>query len=66
VTVFDDPFALEDTDDREDYSEKRTNPIGQVGGVILDLTYTQRGHRIRIISARRAEPQDQDYHYREN
>ena len=30
------------------------------GGVILHVTYTERGERIRIISARRAERHEQD------
>jgi uncharacterized DUF497 family protein len=35
-------------------------------GVILHVTYTERGERIRIISARRAERHEQDDYYREN
>jgi uncharacterized DUF497 family protein len=34
--------------------------------VILHVTYTERGERIRIISARRAERHEQDHYYREN
>ena len=33
-------------------------------GVILHVTYTERGERIRIISARRAERHEQDDYYR--
>ena len=35
-------------------------------GVILHVTYTERGQRIRIISARRAERHEQDDYYRQN
>jgi uncharacterized DUF497 family protein len=34
--------------------------------VILQVTYTERGERIRIISARRANRHEQDDYYREN
>lgn len=35
-------------------------------GVILHVTYTERGERIRIISARRVERHEQDRYYRQN
>ena len=35
-------------------------------GVILHVTYTERGERIQIISARRAERHEQDRYYRQN
>jgi uncharacterized protein len=41
-------------DNRADYGETRLRAIGQVGGDILVVIYTRRGHAIRIISARRA------------
>lgn len=66
IKVFRDPYAIEDIDDSEDYDEARTNIIGQADGVILHVTYTERGDRIRIISARRAERHEQDHYYREN
>jgi uncharacterized protein len=46
-----DPFAIENFDDREDYGEDRINLIGMCEGVLLHVTYTERGKRIRIISA---------------
>jgi len=49
-----DPFAIEEIDDRADYGEERYNVLAICHGVILHITYTQRGKRIRIISARRA------------
>ena len=52
--VFDDPFALDDIDDREDCGEERSNIIGMVEGRILFVTYALRGGNTRIISARKA------------
>jgi uncharacterized DUF497 family protein len=56
IQVFRDTFAVERIDDL----------IGMCEGVILHVTYTERGERIRIISARRAERHEQDDYYREN
>jgi len=61
-----DPFAIEKLDDRENYDEERINLIGMCDGVVLHVTYTERGERVRIISARRAERHEQDNYYREN
>jgi len=61
-----DPFAIEWTDEREAYGEERINLLGMCAGMILHVTYTERGDRIRIISARRAERDEQDDYYREN
>ena len=66
IKTFRDPFAVERIDDREDYGEERINLMGLCDGVILHVTYTERGHRIRLISARRAEKHEQDDYYREN
>lgn len=61
-----DPFSVEWIDDRESYGEERINLLGMCEGVILHVTYTERGTSIRIISARRAEKNEQDHYYREN
>jgi uncharacterized protein len=67
VKAFQDPFAVEHIDDREDYGEERINLIGMCEGVLVHVTYTERSEeRIRIISARRAKPHEQDHYYREN
>jgi uncharacterized DUF497 family protein len=66
VTAINDPFAIDWIDDREAYGEERTNLLGICDGVLLHVTYTERGDRIRIISARRAERHEQDSYYREN
>jgi uncharacterized protein len=61
-----DPFAVEWIDDREDHGEERVSALAMGQGVILHVTYTLRGDRIRIISARRATRHEQDDYYREN
>jgi hypothetical protein len=66
VAAFRDPFGVERIDDREDYGEERINLLGIWGGVILHVTYTERGDCIRIISARQAVKHEQDDYYREN
>jgi len=66
IQAFRDPFALERIDDRQDYGEERINLIGMAEGVLLHVTYTGRGERIRLISARRAERHERDDYYREN
>jgi uncharacterized DUF497 family protein len=54
--VFDDPFAIERLDVRRNYGEERFNIIGMVEGRVLFVAYTMRGDKVRIISARGAEP----------
>jgi uncharacterized protein len=61
-----DSFAVEWIDDRETHGEERVNLLGMCEGVVLHVTYTERDERIRIISARRAERDEQDDYYREN
>jgi hypothetical protein len=58
--------AVEWIDDRGDYGEERLNVMGLCEGVLLHMTYTERGDRLRLISARRAEKHEQDRYYREN
>ncbi len=38
-------------DDRKNYGETRFNALGAVNGMVLNVTYTERRDRIRIISA---------------
>ena len=66
IKAFRDPLAIERIDDREDYGEERINLIGMCQGVILHVTYTERGDLTWIISARRAIRHEQDDYYREN
>jgi len=58
VTAIEDQFAIEDIDEYE--AEERWNLLGVCDAVILHVTYTMRGECIRIISARRATPHEQD------
>lgn len=64
--VFNDPFALEWLDDREDYGEDRYVILGIVEGRLLYVAYTMRGEKIRIISARGAEPHEHRKYHEEN
>ena len=50
--VFADMFAISWVDDRRDYGESRELLVGMVEGRLLSVTYTMRGERIRLISAR--------------
>ena len=56
--VFDDPFNIEEYDDRNSIWEERFNVIGSVTGLINDtlvtVTVVYRGDLIRIFSARKA------------
>ena len=64
VRVFDKP-TLTDVDDRRDYSEVRTNSIGDLGGLAVILaTHTDREETTRMISARPASSAERNA-YRE-
>jgi uncharacterized DUF497 family protein len=66
-TVFNDPFAIERVDDREEYGEERFVIIGMAEGhVLLFVAYTERGQRIRLISARRVTQYEQEDYFRQN
>jgi uncharacterized protein len=52
--VFLDPDRLEDADTREDYHEERFVTIGFASQVLLAVVFTLREKRIRLISARKA------------
>jgi len=64
--AFNDVFAVEWIDDREPYGEERCVLVGMTNGQLLTVVYTERGERIRIISAWRATRHEQDYYYRQN
>jgi uncharacterized protein len=57
---------LDDIDDRFDYGEDRFNAIGMVKGELLTVSYTERDHRIRIISARKATRREQINYFRQD
>jgi uncharacterized DUF497 family protein len=57
--VFDDPLVLIEQDFSEHYGEDRYLAIGLVEGLLVSVAYTERGNRIRIISARKANSNEQ-------
>jgi len=52
--VFDAPVFTWD-DDREAYGELRINLLGWLKGVVVHMTYTERGDDLQVISLRKAE-----------
>ena len=61
--VFDDPFLLIQQDTSEDYGEDRFIATGMVAGLLISVIYTDREDCIRVISARRANTNEQrSYH----
>jgi uncharacterized protein len=64
--AFDDPFAIDFVDDRADYREHRLILIGMVESRLLIVAHTLRGEKVRIISAREAEPHERRRYHEEN
>jgi uncharacterized protein len=64
--AFNDPFAIEFVDDREDYGEERLTLFGMVESRLLVVTHTLRDDKVRIISAREAEPHERRQYHEEN
>ena len=62
--VFGDVFAFERCDLDSHPGEIRYVITGMVNDVILTVVYTERGERIRIISARKATKHEQTEYYR--
>ena len=62
--VFDDVFACERCDFDSEPGELRYVITGIVQDVILTVTYTERGIRVRMISARKATTHEQREYYR--
>lgn len=61
--AFKDPFAIEWMDAAQDPNEERYAMIAMVENRLLFVAYTIREERIRIISARKAEPYERrKYH----
>ena len=63
--VFNDPFAIE-WDDDSAADETRYRIVGMSGDRLLFVAYTYRSRRIRIISARGAEPYERRMYHEEN
>lgn len=64
--VFKDAFAIEWSDRGQDEGEDRFVTVGMVENRLLFVSYTMRGERIRIISAREAEPRERRRYHNEN
>jgi hypothetical protein len=64
--VFRDPLAIELLDDREAYGEDRFVLIGLTQSRVLVVVYVLREQRNRIISARRAEPNERRAYHEED
>ena len=64
--VFRDPFAIELFDERVACDEERFILIGMSADGVLFVIYTERQERNRIISARKAEPNERRYYYETN
>jgi uncharacterized DUF497 family protein len=56
--AFNDRFAIEWIDHHHDDTEERFVLLGMVENRLLFVSYTLRAQRIRIISARKAEPRE--------
>ena len=58
-TIFDDPLYVDFYDPDHSDNEERYLMVGQSNrGRILILSYTERGNRIRLISAREVTPNE--------
>jgi uncharacterized DUF497 family protein len=64
--VFEDAFAIEFLDDRQDYGEERFVIFGMVDGEVLYVAYTERDETIRMISARRATKDEEENYFKQN
>src|SRR5205807_5862568 len=60
------PFAVARGDRRQDYGQDRYILLGMVQDRVLAVAYTQRRARVRIISARLAEPRERRRYHQEN
>lgn len=54
-----DDVVLERQDDRRDYGETRMIALGAIEGRVFVIVYTWRGDRRRLISARKANSDEQ-------
>ncbi len=60
------PFAIEWEDTAQDRNEERHSMIGMVENRLLFVGYTIRDGKIRIITARKAEPYERRRYHEEN
>ncbi len=52
--MFDGPVVTWE-DDRETYGEQRINLLGWLNGIVVHMTYTERGDDLQVISLRKAK-----------
>jgi len=52
-------------DDRFDYGETRTIAFGLLKGSVIVVAYTERGEKIRIISARKALKHEEVFYFQQ-
>ena len=52
--IFDGPISVKE-DKRERYGELRLNVVGWLRGLVVHMTYTERGDDFHVISLREAE-----------
>jgi uncharacterized protein len=64
--AFRDVFAVEIADRRREYGEERALLVGEAGGELLAVIYIERGAKVRIIPARRANGHERQYCQRQN
>jgi len=64
--AFDDSFAIDFVDHRQDYGEDRLILLGMVENRLLVVAHTLRDDKVRIISAREAEPHERRKYHEEN
>jgi uncharacterized DUF497 family protein len=64
--AFRDPLGVERLDCRERYGEERYVLLAMAGTLLLHVTYTVRGDRYRIISARPVEPRERRRYHEGN
>jgi hypothetical protein len=64
--AFQDAFSIERVDRGHDDPEERFALLGMVEDRLLFVSYTLRAERIRIISARKAEPHERRRYHNEN
>jgi uncharacterized DUF497 family protein len=60
--VFDDPYRIVQYDKAHSGLEDRWQTLGMVNGVLL-AAYTEREEKIRIITARKATPEERRIYY---
>ena len=62
IRVFDDPFRIVRYDETHSGLEDRWQTLGMANGIVF-LVYTERAEKIRIITARKATPEERRIYY---